>query len=48
MLNQKGLFKKEKDEDGNIKLILIKGLKTEEDYFNELGITYKKPNERDL
>ena len=45
MLNQKGLFEKEKTDDG-IKLKLVKGLDTEEDYFTALGIKYKEPSER--
>lgn len=45
LLNQKGLFKKEKTDDG-VNLKLIKGLDKEEDYFNALGIKYKEPSER--
>lgn len=43
LLNQKGLFKKQK----NGEVIKVKNLNTEEDYFDALDMEYKEPSERE-
>lgn len=43
LLNQKGLFKKQK----NGEVIKVKNLNTEEDYFEALDMKYKEPYERE-